>query len=110
MRKSLLVASTILLTASGLTIAEGHPSFADADTNHDGALSAAELNAVFPQLEVKVKSAMLSAADVKRVMPEVDFSDIDVVNEEPIGEDLYTQIVAAINDMENPANASLKKN
>ncbi len=104
MKKSLLIASTLLLTASGFVAADHHPSFSEADTNNDGALDSEELTSAVPQVELEASGSIVTTADVKRVAPEVAFSDEDVVNSEPIGEKQYAQIVEAFADMESTSS------
>tara|TARA_R100001377_G_scaffold85293_1_gene71288 strand:+ start:297 stop:623 length:327 start_codon:yes stop_codon:yes gene_type:complete len=106
MKKSLLIASTILLTTSGFALAGDHPSFSEADTNQDGTLNTQELTAAVPQLELQSATETVTTADIKRVIPEVEFDDSDVVNAAPIGEEQYQQIVDAIDDMEESSSVS----
>jgi len=106
MKKSLLIASTLLLTASGFATADHRPSFSEADTNNDGTLNTEELTTAVPQLELETTVSTITAADVKRVAPEIEFSDEDVVNAEPIGEEQYALIVEAMAHMESAGSVS----
>ena len=106
MKKSLLIASTLLLTASGFAVAGDHPSFSEADKNQDGTLNTQELTSALPQLELQAASEIVTTADVKRVLPEVEFEDTDVVNARTIGEEQYVQIVDAIEDMDETNSVS----
>lgn len=101
MGKILLITSTIFLTTSGFAVAGEHPSFSAADTNNDDMLSAQELTVAVPELKLESTTPTITAAEIKKVMPEIEFSDVDVVNENPIGEEQYLLIVEHINEMEN---------
>lgn len=96
LNKTLLAGTTMLLAVSGFAVADQYPSFSEADSNSDGELSVGELTAVVPQIELQTTSDVLTTADVKRVMPEIEFDDIDVVNATPVGEDQYLKIVESI--------------
>lgn len=106
MKKSLLIASTVLFTASTFAVAGEHPSFSEADMNKDGTLNTQELTSALPALKLQSTSETVTTADVKRVIPEVEFDDADVVNATPIGEEQYEQIVDAIDDMEESQSVS----
>lgn len=108
MKKSLLVASTFLLGISGLAMAGDYPSFSEADTDGNGTLNRMELTTALPDLELieTDSTTEVTAADIKRAMPEVDLSDEDVVNAEPIGEDQYEQIVDAMDEQSDTNTVS----
>lgn len=110
MKKSLLVASTFLFAISGLAFADDHPSFSEADKDSNGTLDVRELTEALPDLELQdTATSTVTTADVKQVLPEVDFADEDVVNAEPIGEEQYEQIVAAMTQkMSNNAVSSIE--
>lgn len=97
MKKSLLIASTFLLGMSAFAVADDHPSFAEADMDSNGALDIRELKAAVPELDIDESATpTVTAAEIKQVMPEVDFADEDVVNSAPIGEEQYEKIVDAV--------------
>lgn len=99
MKKSLLVASTFLFGISGLALADDHPTFTEADMDNNGTLDARELTAALPELKLQdTATSTVTTADIKQVLPEVDFADEDVVNAEPIGEEQYQQIVDAMTE------------
>ncbi|MEQ8407818.1 MAG: hypothetical protein RKH07_06040 [Gammaproteobacteria bacterium] len=101
MKKLLLIASTTLLAASGFAVAGDHPSFTEADTDSNGELNTQELTTALPTLQLQGASASVTAADVKQALPEVEFTEEDVANAEPIGEEQYQKIVDAMDDMES---------
>lgn len=106
MKNSALIAPIIFVTASAFAIAGEHPSFSEADANNDGTLSTQELSLAVPQLDLQDVETKLTAADVKRVMPEIEFNDVDVVNAVPISEEQYLKIVEFINEKEETGSVS----
>ncbi|OFE11204.1 hypothetical protein PHACT_15300 [Pseudohongiella acticola] len=110
MKKSLMIASTFLFSLSAFAVADDHPSFSEADMDSNGTLDMRELKAALPALELQeTATETVTTADVKQVLPEADFSDEDVVNAEPIGEEQYQQIVDAVDEkMSNNAITSIE--
>ncbi len=107
MKKSLLVASTFLFGISGAAFANEAPTFAEADMDSNGTLDVRELREALPELELEnTATSTVTTADVKQVLPEVDFDDEDVVNARPIREEQYDQIVDAINNGRDNATVS----
>ena len=67
----------------------------------NGSLNTQELTTAVPQLQLQGSGSEVTAADVKRAIPEVEFTEEDVANAEPIGEEQYQKIVDAMADMES---------
>lgn len=76
----------------------------------NGTLNARELSEALPGLALQsAATSTVTTADIKQVLPEADFSDEDVVNAEPIGEEQYQQIVDAMDEnMDNNAVSSIQ--
>ena len=107
MKKSLLVASTFLFGISGVAFADDQPSFTEADMDNNGTLDIRELKAALPELELEeTATSTVTTADVKQVLPEVDFDDEDVVNAQPIREEQYDQIVEAVTEGRDTTSVS----
>ncbi len=101
MNKSVLIASTVLLAASSFSFAGDHPSFSEADADSNGSLNSQELTTALPSLKLQSTDSAVTTADVKQALPEVEFTEEDLQNAAPIGEEQYQQIVDAMADMED---------
>ena len=98
MKKSLIAATGVLLTVSGMSFAQETPEFSKADMNQDGILNKQEADQALPALGINDanQDGVISKGDVKKVLPEIEFSGED---ESAVGQTEYQEIVQVLEEL-----------
>lgn len=102
MKNSLIAATGLALSISGVAFAQNAPQFAEVDSNADGVLNKQEADRALPALGISDanQDGIITKADVKKVLPDIDFTGDD---ESAVGATEYEKIVAILEGMMNEA-------